>query len=161
MLLKPHIKLEKITDITVSLLQLNGIKGLILDVDNTLSTHHGEKLTEGLTEWLDTMRNNGVKMIILSNSKRSRVKPFSERINLEYISLGLKPLPFNYNRATRLMNIPRNQVAIVGDQIFTDSLGGHLAGVKTIILDPIKPELMLGFRLRRSIERFLYKIYRY
>ena len=65
MLFKPDIKLGKITDISVELLKKNKITGLILDVDNTISTHHGQQLTEGLTEWLNIMRNNGIKLIIL------------------------------------------------------------------------------------------------
>ena len=52
MLLKPNIKLKRITDITPALLKSRSITGLILDVDNTLSTHHGQKLTEGLRQAL-------------------------------------------------------------------------------------------------------------
>ena len=60
MLLRPRIKLTRITDVTLSLLEKYGIKSLILDVDNTLSTHHGTVLTDGLEEWLDTMGNAGI-----------------------------------------------------------------------------------------------------
>ena len=60
MLLKPNIKLKRITDITPALLKSRSITGLILDVDNTLSTHHGQKLTEGLEAWLALMRDNGI-----------------------------------------------------------------------------------------------------
>ena len=69
MLLKPNIKLKKITDITPGLLKSRNIRGLILDVDNTLSTHHGQKLTDGLESWLALMRKNGIALVILSNSK--------------------------------------------------------------------------------------------
>ena len=65
MFLKPKIKLEKVTDITIEILNKYGITALILDVDNTLSTHHGQVLTEGLPEWLDLMRQNGIKMTVL------------------------------------------------------------------------------------------------
>ena len=68
MLLKPTLKLEKITDISVELLNKFNITALILDVDNTLSTHHGMILCDGLQNWLDTMRKNGIKLVILSNS---------------------------------------------------------------------------------------------
>ncbi len=161
MLLKPHIKLNRITDIDLSLLRDNGIEGLILDVDNTLSTHHGEVLVDGLREWLDNMQENGIRLMILSNSKEKRVGPFANKLNLDYFSVGLKPLPFGYWKTTRKMGIKLKNTAIVGDQLFTDSLGGHLAGVKTIILNPIKPEEMWSFRVRRYFEKKLYKHYKF
>ena len=66
MLLKPKIKLEKVTDITTEILQKYNIDSLILDVDNTLSTHHGDVLTDGLEDWLETMHKNGIKLMVLS-----------------------------------------------------------------------------------------------
>ena len=160
MLLKPDIKLTRVTDISAELLAKYGIKALILDVDNTLSTHHGEVLTEGLEAWLDRMLKNGVKLIILSNSKQRRVEPFAEKINLPFISMGLKPLPFKFSSALKLLGTERRETAIVGDQIFTDTLGGNLYGVTTILLDPIKLESSKSFKFKRKIERAVYKIYR-
>ena len=160
MLLKPNIKLKRVTDINIKLLNKYGIKALILDVDNTLSTHHGEVLTEGLKDWLKIMQKNGIKLVILSNSKQARVEPFAKKINLPFISMGLKPLPFKFSSARRLLGTKRKETAIVGDQIFTDTLGGNLYGVKTILLDPIKLESSKSFKFKRKIEGVVYKIYR-
>ncbi len=157
MFLKPRVKLEKVTDITVSILNKYGIKALILDVDNTLSTHHGQVLTDGLTEWLSLMRENGIKMTVLSNSTSKRLTPFAEKIGLDFISIGLKPLPFGYLRALKRLKTKRKETAIVGDQLFTDTLGGNLVGVKTILLTPIKPESSLRFRTKRKVEAFMIK----
>ena len=104
MLLKPKIKLNRVTDISVEILKKYGISALVLDVDNTLSTHHGKELTEGLENWLKTMRENNIKLIILSNSKKKRVEPFAKKINLDFISLGLKPLPFRFSAALKKLN---------------------------------------------------------
>ena len=160
MLLKPDIKLTRVTDISAELLAKYGIKALILDVDNTLSTHHGEVLTDGLEDWLQKMKKNGVKLVILSNSKQTRVEPFANKINLPFISMGLKPLPFKFSSARKLLGTKRRETAIVGDQIFTDTLGGNLYGVTTILLDPIKLESSKSFKFKRKIERAVYKIYR-
>lgn len=158
MLLKPKIKLERITDITPEILNKYNINSLILDVDNTLSTHHGDILTEGLEDWLAEMSKNDIKLMVLSNSKEARVKPFAEKINLPFISLGLKPLPFGYCRALKAMDSKRKNTAIVGDQIFTDVLGGNTVGVKTILLTPILLETTAGFRFKRKIERAVFKL---
>ena len=160
MIFRPNIKLDKITDISVEILNKYNIDSLILDVDNTMSTHHGQILTDGLTDWIDMMHKNSIGLIVLSNSKVQRVKPFAEKINLPYISLGLKPLPFGYIKALKRANSKRKNTAIVGDQIFTDVLGGSIVGVKKILLTPIKPEDGLSFKIRRKIEKFLFKLYR-
>ena len=155
---KPKIKLERVTDITPEILKKYNIKSLILDVDNTLSTHHGQVLTDGLTAWLFKMRSHGIKMTVLSNSKAKRLEPFAKKIGLNYISMGLKPLPFGYIRALKRLGSKRKETAIVGDQIFTDVLGGNLVGVKTVLLTPIKLETSLRFKIKRKIEAFLIKI---
>ncbi len=159
MLLKPDIKLHGITDITVELLNKHDIKALLLDVDNTMSTHHGTVLTDGLMEWIEYMQLNGIKLMVLSNSKRSRIEPFAARIGLPFISLGCKPLPTGYLRGVKALGEKRKNVAIVGDQIFTDVLGGNAVGVKTILLTPIKLEDGWSFKVRRKLERKLYKKY--
>ena len=157
MFLRPEIKLEKVTDITIEILNKYGINALILDVDNTLSTHHGQVLTDGLSEWLDNMRENGIKMTVLSNSNSKRLTPFAKKIGLDFISLGLKPLPFGYLRALKRLGTDKKVTAIVGDQLFTDTMGGNFVGVHTILLTPIKPESSLRFRMKRRVERFLIK----
>ena len=160
MLLKPDIKLNRVTDISTDLLKKYGIKALILDVDNTLSTHHGEVLTDGLEDWLKCMREGGIGLVVLSNSKLARVKPFAAKIGLPFISMGLKPLPFKFSSALKVLGTKRRETAIVGDQIFTDTLGGNLYGVTTILLDPIKLESSKSFKFKRKIERAVYKIYK-
>ena len=155
---KPKIKLDRVTDITPEILNKYGIRALILDVDNTLSTHHGQVLTDGLTAWLFKMRSRGIKMTVLSNSSSKRLEPFAKKIGLDYISLGLKPLPFGYLRALRRLKTKRRETAIVGDQIFTDVLGGNLVGVKTILLNLIEPETSLRFRMKRKVEAWLIKV---
>ena len=159
MLLKPDIKLHGITDITVELLKEYNIKALLLDVDNTMSTHHGTILTDGLLEWIAKMQDAGIKLMVLSNSKRFRIEPFASRIGLPFISLGCKPLPTGYLRGVKALGEKRKNVAIVGDQIFTDILGGKIVGVKTILLTPIKLEDGWSFKIRRKLEKKLYKKY--
>lgn len=161
MLLKPNVKLHGITDITVELLKEYDIKALLLDVDNTMSTHHGTVLTDGLMEWIAAMQESGIKLMVLSNSKRFRIEPFAARIGLPFISLGCKPLPTGYLRGVKALGEKRKNVAIVGDQIFTDILGGNIVGVKSILLTPIKLEDGWSFKVRRKLEKKLYKRYKF
>ena len=159
MLLKPHIKLDRITEITPDALKKRNIKALILDVDNTLSTHHGTKIVEGFEEWKKKMSDSGIKLMVLSNSLKHRIEPFSKKIKLPFISSGLKPLPMGFLRAVKKLGVKRKNAAIVGDQIFTDVLGGNISGVKTILLTPIKPEKQLRFRFKRKLEKLIFKLH--
>ncbi len=134
-----------------------GAKALVLDVDNTLSTHHGMELVEGLLEWIEEMKKAGVPLLVLSNSKEKRVKPFAEKIGLEFISLGLKPLPLGYIRAAKRLGLKVKEIALAGDQVFTDYLGARLTGARIILLKPIKLEDKISFKIRRFFERKLLK----
>ena len=97
---------------------------------------------------------------LLSNSKEKRVEPFANKIGLNYISLALKPLPFGFFKAKKALGLKHKEVAIVGDQIFTDVLGGNLVGVKTLLLTPIKLETTKGFVFKRKLEKIVYKLHK-
>ena len=149
--------LNRITDITPELLKSIGVTALMIDVDNTLSTHHGTVLVRGLKKWLLQMQDDGIKMIVVSNSKHFRIEPFANKIGLPFISLACKPLPFGYHKARLKLGVNKKNCAIVGDQIFTDVLGANLYGIKSLLVRPIKLEKGLSFRIRRYFEKKILK----
>lgn len=148
---------RRITDIDIGFLKQNNIGTLLLDVDNTLSTHHGTKLVDGLTDWLDSMKVAGINLVVVSNSKRWRVEPFAGKLGLPFVSLACKPLPFGYRKAVKTMNAEKKQCAIIGDQIFTDVLGANLYGIKSLLVRPIKLEDGTSFKIRRYFEKKILK----
>ena len=148
---------KRITDITPEILGSLDIKALLIDVDNTMSTHHGSVLVDGLETWLECMKSNGIKMIIVSNAKRVRAEPFAAKVGLPFVSLSCKPLPFGYCRARKVLGIPKKNCAIVGDQVFTDVLGANLYGIKSLLVRPVKLEDGWSFRIRRYFERKILK----
>lgn len=159
MLLKPTAKMNRVTDITPEQLKGMGVSALLLDVDNTLSTHHGTVLLDGLIDWINNMQQSGIELLILSNSKERRVKPFAKGLGLDFVSLGLKPLPFGFIRALKKLKLKKCEVALAGDQIFTDVLGARLMGIKVFLLEPIKLEDGVSFKIRRYFEVKLKKYY--
>lgn len=152
MFLQPDVVLNRITDITVQMLKSKNIGALIIDVDNTLSTHKGQYFVDGIQSWISTMRQNNIKLIILSNAKTKRLNAFANRIGIEGMGVAAKPLPFGYIKAAKKMKSKLKNTAIVGDQLFTDVLGGKLAGVKTILVTPILLEDGFSFKVRRKLE---------
>ena len=159
MLLKPTARINRVIDITPDMLKGMGVKALLLDVDNTLSTHHGTVLLDGLEEWIKNMQQSGIELLVLSNSKRRRVKPFAEGLGLDFVSLGLKPLPVGFIKALNKLRLKKSGVALVGDQIFTDVLGARTMGIKVFLSEPIKLENGTSFKIRRYFEAKLKKYY--
>lgn len=159
MLFKADFAFWRVTEITPEFLIKNNIRGLLLDLDNTLTTHDNPVPGEGVTEWLDSMRSAGIKMVIVSNNHPPRVKPFADMLGLDFVCEGKKPLSSGFNRAQKRMGIPFSQLAVVGDQIFTDMLGANLKRVRGIFVYPIEHEKTKFFKLKRWAEKpFLPKL---
>ena len=158
--LYPDILKNRITDITYDDLKRLGVRGLLLDVDNTLTTHGSQVLDPAVEAWLDQMKELGIGLTIVSNSTPKRVGPFAGKVGLRFISFACKPLPIGFIRGARRLGIPRRECAAVGDQTFTDIIGANLAGVRSIQLLPILPEGQITLRFKRRFERYILKRYR-
>lgn len=150
---KPTYVFDKVGEITPEFLHKKQIKGLLLDLDNTLTTHNNPVPPQSSLDWLDKMRAAGIKLMIVSNNHAPRVTPFAEQLGLEFVSEGKKPLTFGYTRAIKRLGLEKRNVATVGDQIFTDVLGSNLKGIRSIFVFPIEPETSLPFRFKRAIEK--------
>ena len=153
MLFKPDFCLHSVTDIDETFLNNNNIKGLILDLDNTLSLHGSPVEEVGVVEWLSLMRTLGVRMVVLSNNTKKRVEPLAQKLSLEFIAFGAKPLPWGVSRAVKKLNLNKNEICVTGDQIFTDILAGKLSGVRTILVEPFELETQMLMRFKRKIEK--------
>ena len=149
----PNFYLKSITALTPAILKRWGIRGLILDVDNTLTTHGNPHPDPDVLLWLKTMREHHIEMAILSNNTPRRVQPFAKVLRMDFVANAKKPLAFGFRRVAAKLGLAKDEIAVVGDQIFTDILGGNLWGAKTILVKPIQPETTSFFRLKRRLER--------
>ncbi|WP_028518747.1 YqeG family HAD IIIA-type phosphatase [Ruminococcus flavefaciens] len=146
---------RKTVDITPSFLKKHGIKGLILDVDNTLTTHDNPVPAEGITEWLENMKKSGIKLIIVSNNHSDRVRPFADPLGLDFVSDSGKPLKRGYTAAMKKMGLTPDETAAVGDQLFTDVWGANFAKVKMLYVEPmeLEPKSKRFIRFKRVLEK--------
>lgn len=144
-------------EIDETFIKSNHLRGFILDLDNTLSMHGSPAPEQGVTEWLEKMKKLGMKLIVLSNNTKKRVEPLAGELELDFISFGCKPLTLGISRALKKMRLPKKSVALVGDQIFTDILGGNLRGVPTILVEPFHMEDKASFKLKRKLESIVFK----
>lgn len=149
----PHIMLHRVQQLSPEGLRRAGIRGILLDVDNTLSPHGAPEPAPEAMEWIQKMKREGFLLCIVSNNTEERVAPFAGKLGLAFSAIAGKPLPFGFCRATARLGLSRQQVLAVGDQLFTDICGANLAGIRSALVEPIEPEHTLRFRLKRRLER--------
>ena len=155
-LLTPHLRIASVLELTPERLRGMGLQSLLLDADGTLKRYRSPGCAPGVGQWLDTMRRAGFGLCLVSNGLGERIGRFAEVVGLPFVAKAMKPLPAGCRRALRKMGFQRDSTAIVGDQVFADVLAGHLAGLTTILVDPIHPEEEPWFtRLKRPPERWL------
>ena len=134
----PKVQTPKLTDITTEHLRSWGVKLLMLDFDNTIVPYTTTVPTEEMESWLREMnRLPDIKLCIVSNSHNDRVPKFCRERNMAVITHAKKPFTKGINECLAKYGIPASEAALVGDQIFTDTLGANCAGVKSVLVEAI------------------------
>ena len=155
----PRLYCKNILEVTPEFLKENNIKALILDVDNTL-LDFDLNIIEGLEEWGKTMKENEIKCIILSNSnKETKVKMVADLLGIEYIKFAMKPLKRGFKMAQKQLDVPFENIAAVGDQIFTDVIGANSVKMYSILVKPLAEKDLWMTRFKRPIEELVVKSY--
>jgi hypothetical protein len=123
----------RLASIDLDLLMIFGIKGVILDLDNTIVSEDDRYLSPGAEAWIERAKSKGFKFFILSNGKRRyRVKFWSYRLDIPAINPAKKPFPFAFRKALKSMQLKPRQVVVIGDSRHTDILGALLTGCYSI-----------------------------
>ena len=142
-----------IYEITGAALERRGVKLLLADLDNTLAPYGAPLPDEKLKAWRDDLAAHGVTLFVLSNNRhKTRPQIFSEALDVPWIGHACKPKTRSFLKAMEQMGVTKEQTAIVGDQVFTDVLGGSLAGVTAILVEPIRLAGNPGRYLRYAVE---------
>ncbi len=154
--LTPHLRVASVLDLTPQRLHGMGLQNLLLDADGTLKRYSSEECAPGVGDWLAALRQAGFALCLVSNGLGQRIGRFAEVVGLPFVAKAMKPLPAGCRRAMRKMDFKPDATAIVGDQLFADIIAGRLAGLATILVEPIHPEEEPWFtRLKRPAERWL------
>ncbi len=154
----PDMYKKSIYDIDYKALKTRGIKCILFDLDNTiapLTIPIPDKSTKDLFADIELL---GFKVIILSNSKKSRVEPFKEKLNVDSSYHSRKPFKKKYKKVLQIYNFSDNEVACVGDQLLTDVLGANRMGFLSILINPISHVDLIGTKINRIFERRIFKI---
>lgn len=160
MILYPKFYLKNVKEISIDLLRKNNIKGLILDVDNTLIDIN-RKILEGASVWCNNLKEQGIRMCILSNtSHEEKAKDVAKELEIPYIHFARKPFKKGFYRAQKLLEIKNSkEIAVVGDQLFTDIIGANRVDMIPILVQPVDKKDLWYTKIKRPIENIFIRKY--
>lgn len=152
-LLIPDLHVDSIYDIDLVQLKQRGVKGIITDLDNTLIEWDRPEATPELMAWIKELKEHGFSVVIVSNNNEVRVSKVAGPLGVPYIHHAKKPTTNAFRKATRNMGLSVQETVVIGDQLFTDVLGGNRMGLYTILVVPVSQTDGLITRFNRGLER--------
>lgn len=160
-LLCPDDLLDGIQQITPEFLAARGLRGLLVDLDNTLVPYGSYGDHPEMTHWLKETAGAGIQLYLLSNATKKRASIWLSRLQIDGIGMAGKPNPNAFKQAAAQLKLLPYQVGMVGDQVFTDVLGGNLAGLHTILVRPLNDNALPHTQVARHLERVVLKRFGY
>jgi len=148
----PDLIVSHVTDIPLERLQEAGVRGLLFDLDSTLLPHYANAIPEDVAAWLDQARAQGFRLAVVTNGPPRRALPLCEPLRLPCVYRARKPLRRGLRRALALLELPAEQAAMVGDQLFTDVWAGRRMGMYTVWVRPEAPQEPWSVGVKRPLE---------
>jgi len=151
----PSLYCETVYDIDLSELKQMGIKGLIFDFDNTLVARGSKNAPDQLQEWLNELNENGFRLCVVSNNWESKVGGVTKKLKIPLVAQAGKPRGKAFKDGMKVMGTSANETAVIGDQLFTDVLGGNRLGLVTVLVVPVGKNELIHTKLLRYLERLI------
>ena len=136
-------------------LAARGMRGIVVALDNTVCAYRRPELAPGVADWVRAARERGFALVLVSNNFTERVASVGAQLEIPIVPNALKPLPFAFLRALKLLGTPRRATVVIGDQLFTDVLGAKLLGLRTVLTKPLVARDFPLTRVLRFLERTL------
>ncbi|PSO82530.1 MAG: YqeG family HAD IIIA-type phosphatase [Cyanobacteria bacterium QS_4_48_99] len=137
-LLEPDLIMENpVVEVTPEILEKHQLNGLVLDVDETLVPVKAKQASEELRQWVTEIKQVATLSLVSNNLSEARISSIAKSLELPYILGARKPSRRKLKFAIKAMNLPVEQVGMVGDRLFTDILAGNRLGMFTILVEPM------------------------
>lgn len=137
-----------------------GVKGIVLDVDNTLEPYENPTPGAHVVSWLESLRAAGISAAIVSNNGGERINLFNKELGLSAYYKAKKPFKKNVLNAMKDMGTTKENTVLMGDQVFTDVWAAHNTGIRAILVPPIKDKTDILTRFKRLLEKPVLKKYK-
>ena len=155
-ILRPKVYVNTVYNIDLKKLKkTKKIKGIIVDLDNTLVAWGEKDVSQRIIDWVKEAKRLGFKICIVSNTNSKRVAEFAKIFNIPYHSKYFKPFSIAFNNGLKILDTKKSETVVIGDQIFTDIWGGNKLKLLTILVTPIAKKDSIGTFLHRNIEKIL------
>jgi HAD superfamily phosphatase (TIGR01668 family) len=153
---RPDAYAPTLADVDRAALWAAGMRGIVLDLDNTCCAYHQPELAPGVAAWVRAARADGFALVLLSNNFAERVAAVAAQLDVPAVPNALKPLPFGFLRAARMLGTGRRATVVIGDQLFTDVLGAKLLGYHAVLTEPLVASDYPLTRVLRLLERVFF-----
>jgi uncharacterized protein len=150
----PDIFVPGVLDIDLDALRARGVDTLLMDLDNTLLPRDSSIVPAEIVDWSQGLAEKGFTVCFVSNNWHGRVHEVAGDFGFPIVAKAVKPLPFAFLRAVKLVGSTRKRSAVVGDQMFTDVLGGNFLGMTTVMVLPLSESDLPHTLMLRHLERF-------
>lgn len=154
-MLRPTSYTPRISEIDFTKLAADGVRGVIVDLDNTLVGYRALEPDAGDAAWVARASEHGIRVIMVTNNSTPWAREVAVRLNIPIVANARKPLPRGFRRALQRLELPREAVVVIGDQLFTDVLGAKLYGLRAILVDPLVRHDPWNTLPLRLLERWL------
>jgi HAD superfamily phosphatase (TIGR01668 family) len=144
---------DTLYDIKLAELKKHGICGIAFDLDNTIVPWNSQDICPEVLAWLNNLAAQDFKLCLISNNSKGRVSKVAEQCNAPFVAKALKPSCRGFRQAAQTMGLSPERVAVVGDQLFTDILGGNRLGMLTVWVKPLSSKEFVGTKITRQLER--------
>lgn len=152
----PSMYVDSVPLVDIEDLRRRGIRAILTDLDNTLVPWRGSDISPEVQAWVQDALAKGMKFCIVSNTRTmSRLRTLSTAFGIPYVTKGLKPRRIGFRAALELLGVDVSEAVVLGDQVFTDVLGGNRLGAYTILVRPIHPREFFGTKISRFFERII------
>ncbi len=155
-LLTPSLRLPTVYDLPLEWLRDRKVTAVVTDLDNTLVPWRDYRMADNLAGWFRSLHDGGFRTVILTNARPSpTIKELSQQLETELVIGARKPIQRFFRWALEKVEAHPSQACVVGDQVFTDVLGGNLIGCHTVLVERIGDREFAGTRLMRVFERMI------
>jgi len=155
-LIRPYRIVAGVTAIPLVKLKSEGVRGIIVDLDNTLVGWKQLEPAPEVAGWIKRALEDGFSLAIVSNNERAWVRSIASALGIvTFVHTALKPLPFGIFRAVKQLRVRRSETIVIGDQLFADILAAKLLGICAILTDPIVSKEHAAMGVIRRLERYM------
>lgn len=152
---EPDYKFSSMENLNMELLKKDGVEAVILDIDNTLVEPHTPVADERAKKFVARLKENGFKICIVSNNIPERAGKFADSLELDWVCDGNKPARKPFLIALDKLKTPATNVAVIGDQVFTDVWGAKRMKMKSVLLTPICDKEGKFVKFKRKLEKIV------